>query len=336
MVANRFDQLIEQWDPVIRRAFLNAIAQITDRVRIGAVAEALERGDINGAVRLVDLDPVAFRALDAAISQAFEAGGVYTTDRIPALRQPSGYRLKVQFDVRNLRAEALLREASASLIRQIVTDQVVMVRDFLSAGMQAGRNPRSVALDLVGRINQASGRREGGVIGLTSSQEQWVQRYEQELRDLDAGALKRELRDRRFDRTIAKALREGKPLPQATIDKMLRSYRNKALQYRAETIARTEALRALHQSQIEAFRQAIAAGQVNEAAVLKVWHSAADERVRHTHRILHGQAVGFEDDFISPSGAHLGFPGDPKAPGSETIMCRCWMDTKIDFLAGID
>lgn len=336
MAANRLDQLVEEWAPPLRRAFLNAVADIRDRVVINVVAEMLERGDVQGAIEAVGIDPVAFRALEAQLDQAFEAGGNYTADRIPALRQPSGHRLQVRFDVRNPRAEGWLRDHSSTLITRIVDDQRQTIRQYLTAGMEAGQNPRRVALDLVGRINKASGRREGGVIGLTASQEEWVRRYEAELRNLSPEALKRTLRDKRFDRTIQKAIREGAPIPPDARRRMVEAYRNRALQHRAEVIARTEAMTALHRSQVEAFQQAIDLGQVDETAVLKVWHSAADRRVRHTHRILHGKAVGFRAPFISPSGAQLQFPGDPSAPSSETVMCRCWMDIRIDFLAGID
>jgi len=336
-VANRFDQLIEQWDPVLRRAFLNGVSQIRDQVTIKVIADLLERGDIGGAVRTVALNSVSFRALDAAILQAFEAGGVYTTDRIPALREPSGYRLRVQFDVRNLRAEEWLRAHSSTLISRIIEDQRIAIRQHLTAGMEAGQSPRAVALDLVGRVNRTTGRREGGVIGLTASQEEWVRRYAAELADpaLLRNALGRSLRDRRFDRSIMKALRDGTPLPADMQARMVTAYRNRALRYRAEVIARTEAMTALHRSQVEAFQQAIDAGQVNEQAVTKVWHSAADKRVRHTHQALHGQSVGFKAEFVSPSGARLAYPGDSSAPASEIIQCRCWMDIKIDFLAGI-
>lgn len=335
MVANSLEQLVEQWAPVLRRAFLDAIAAIRDRVVIARVAELLERGDVAGALAEVGIDRVAFRRLEGAIEQAYEDGGNYTADRIPALSEPSGHRLEVRFDVRNPRAEEWLRDHSSTLITRITEDQIVAVRQHLEAGMEAGQNPRTVALDLVGRINTATGRREGGVIGLTASQEEWVRRYAAELATLDPAAMKRALRDKRFDRTIAKAIREGAPLPAAKIETMVRAYRNRALKYRADAIGRTEALTSLHAAQIEAFEQAIGAGQVNEAAATKIWHSASDNRVRDTHRILNGQRVRFRADFASPSGATLRFPGDPEAPAEETIQCRCWMEIKINFLAGV-
>src|SRR5690606_18247469 len=90
---------------------------------------------------------------------------------------------------------------------------------------------------------------------------------------------------------------------------------------------------ALGQARHEAMRQAIASGKVSADAVTKGWRSAGDNRVRHTHRALNGQSVGFDGAFTSPSGARLRFPGDPDAPASETVGCRCTVEYKVDYVA---
>lgn len=335
----RLADLIDDWEPKLRDAFLQAVSRITDSVVVSRIADKLERGDIEGALAAVNIDPLAFRALDAQISLAYEDGGDFVVPRIPALREPSGDVLKVLFDVRNPRAENWLRERSSSLITEIVEDQRVAVRQHLMAGMEAGLNPRTVALDLVGRKNPATGRREGGVVGLTSSQEGWSRRFAERLASGDPEALKAalrmELRDKRFDGTVLKAIREGKPIPADKRVAMVAAYRDKALKLRGDTIGRTEAMRALHAAQEEAFQQAIDAGQVVEARVYKFWRSAGDFRVRHTHRSMNGQKVAFRAEFVSPSGARLRYPGDERAPASETVMCRCWMECKISYLSAL-
>lgn len=335
MAANRLDQLIEEWAPRLKKAFLEAFAAIRDRILVGFIVERLEKGDIDGALKGVGIDPVAFRGFDGAIAQAFESGGNFIVDGLPSLREPDGHRLAIRFDARNLRAEMWLKTHSSRLVTDIVADQRTAIRTALTAGMEAGNAPRDVALDLVGRVSPVTGKREGGVIGLTASQEAWARNYAAELVAGDPKALTRALRDKRFDRTVTKAIKEGRPIPAEAIQKMVAAYRTRALRYRAETIGRTEAMTSLHQAQNEAMEQGIEAGQVQESAVTKKWHSAGDGRVRDTHRSLNGQQVGFRDQFASPSGARLRFPGDPSAPASETTQCRCWMETKVDFLAGI-
>jgi uncharacterized protein with gpF-like domain len=200
--------------------------------------------------------------------------------------------------------------------------------------MEAGANPKTVALDLVGRLNRVSGKREGGVLGLTSAQEAWIRNYEAELRDPArlAEALKRGLRDKRFDGAIRAAIKEGRGLDAQMVSRAIQSYRNKALKLRGDTIGRTEAMASLHQSSYEAMQQAISAGQVDADLVTGKWKTAKDWRVRDTHRALEGREVPFGDAFVTPRGNRLRFPGDPSAPASEIVNCRCTISWRIDYL----
>lgn len=334
--VNRLDQLIEQWGKPLQDAFLAGVYRLRSDVDIARIVERLERGDIEGAIRAVGLDPTRFRDLDDTIARAYAAGGRYAESKIPATRDPNGFRLDFLFDVRNPSAETWLRNRSSNLIRQITDDQRAMVRAALTQGMIDGRNPRDVALEIAGRLNRATGRREGGLIGLTTAQQERARNYARELATGDPAALKRALRNKRFDALILKAIKEGRGLTKDEALPVFRAYLNRSLMRRAETIARTEAMAALHASSIESMQQAIDAGQVDEAAVTKVWHATKDKRTRDTHRAMNKQTVGFRADFVSPSGARLAFPGDPLAPAEEVINCRCWMDLSIDFLAGVD
>lgn len=329
--------LLEQLEPIIRAAFLKAIYDLRIHVDLGKLIERLEKRDIEGAVEALHLDPAAFRALDRSLSEAYEGGGTAAIDRLPILRDPFGARFVIRFDMRNRSAESYLSSHSATLVQQIVDDQKTAVRAALTAGMEKGNGPRTVALDVAGRINKATGKREGGIIGLTSSQEEWVRAYEAQLSDPKRmhEALTRNMRDKRFDRTVAKAIREEKPIPAEIRAKMVTAYKNRALRYRAEMIARTEGITAMHASADEAYRQAIASGKVDAEAITRTWHTAGDDRVRDTHAAMNGQKVGFFADFVSPSGARLRYPGDPNAPAAERVACRCWCEVKIDFLRGV-
>jgi hypothetical protein len=332
---NSWTALLEGWWSKIKAAFMRSVRSIIDFAQIGRIAERLERGDVEGAVKEVGLDPVSFRDLGKAIEEAFEDGGKFTAKRIPAIKEPDGHRLNVQFDVRNPVAERILKEESSKLVTEIVDDQRNMIRETLRKAMEAGQNPREAALDLVGRINPVTKQRSGGSIGLTSTQEGWVRAYEADLRSANPrAALSRTLRDKRFDRSVLKAVKDGVPLSEDAIQKMVIAYKNRALRYRAEAIARTESLSALHQAKMEALRQAIEKG-LDPTTITLTWHTAGDKRVRHTHQGMNGQTIKYGEKFVSPSGARLAFPGDPSAPAAESINCRCLAEEKIDFLKGL-
>lgn len=332
--ANRFDQLIDAWDPRLKAAFLKSIEEIRNGAQIEQIARMIEQGDVDGAIRAVGLDPVQFRTFDRTFSQAYEAGGNATQNLIPVIRDTQGLRVVFQFNIRNPRAEDYLRRHAANFVRDIYDDQRQMIRNHLEAGMSRGLNPRTVALDLVGRVN-IRGVRSGGVIGLTDSQASWVRNYANELENDLPASLTRNLRDQRFDRAVLRAIDSGEGLSAELRQKMVTAYENRALRYRAETIARTEAMRALHQSQDDSIAQAVESGSVANDQVAFAWRTAHDNRVRDSHQSMDGQQVQRGESFVSGNGNSLMFPGDPEAPIEETANCRCWREPVIDFLAGI-
>lgn len=332
---NSWQGLLDQWEPRLRASFLEAIYNLRDAAHVDQIVRMLENGDINGALRAVGIDEAAFRPFDKSIANAFEVGGEATAAVIPVAVDSGGFRTVFQFSVRNLEAESWLRQYSGGLIKAITDDQRVAVRDFLTAGLADGANPRTTALDLVGRVSRETGRREGGIIGLTASQEQWVRNYADELAsDSPLQALDRELRDKRFDRTVAQAAKDERTLTADEIEPMVRSYKARALRYRAEAISRSETIRALHTAQDMALDQAIASGAVKADQVFMVWRSAHDSRVRDAHRALNGNKIKKGGVFQSSLGP-IRFPGDPMATAANTVNCRCTLIPAVDYLSGI-
>lgn len=331
--SDYIERLSEQWEPRLRAAFLAAVAEIAGRINISALTRMLERGDIPGALRLVGIDPSDFSLLSLEQARAFHETGMQAARTIPPLRLPEGQRLEVRFDVRNPLAEAWVREHSSRLVQEIVDDQLVAVRQHLEVGLERGLNPRTVALDLVGRQSRVTGQREGGVIGLHSQQERWIARYAEDLASDDPAALRRllarGLRDKRFDRSVLKAIREGRGLPADLQAKMRLAYANRALKWRADNIARTETMRALGAAQTQAWEQGIEKGVVERGDIRRYWVTAGDERVRHTHRLIPGlnkAGVGWDEPFRTPTGFSM------HAPHDTDMQCRCRERIAVDHL----
>jgi hypothetical protein len=334
MNRKQINELVKEWEPRIRTAFLRSFDAVRNDAQILAIEARLKAGDVDGALKAVGISAAQFRPLDIALNQAYEAGGNATASTLPALRDGSGPKLKIIFDVRAFASEAWIKERSSSLVTEIVQDQRQLIKDFLFKGLASGENPRKTALDLVGRISP-DGSRSGGVIGLTTNQERWVSSYRKELESGSKSALLRSLRDKRFDRSLLSSIEGKTPIPQERIEAMVMAYRNRALRYRAETIARTETIPALNRAQKESTQQAIQSGQLNADQVKKVWVSTNDSRTRDTHASMDRQEVGINELFTSPSGAHLEYPGDANAPASEVIKCRCKMFIRVNYLAGL-
>lgn len=320
---DRIAKLVEQWAPAVRQAFLDAIRDLRDAVVLKRLEAEIRRGDVDGALREVGLDPAALRPLDATIRAAYEASGADAAAVITASRRTEG---RLVFDVHGFRAEPWLRQNNNLLLGSILSDQGVMVRQQVGQAIARGQNPHDTALELVGRRNPVTGRRENGLIGLTSSQAEWVRNYEADLTGVPTeGALTRALRDRRFDRTVAKAIREGRPIPAETRDAMLNAYRNRALKYRAEQIAQAEGLKAIHAAQIEAYQAAADKGAIDAGQVRRYWQTVGDSRVRPEHRLIPGMnkgGVGLHEPFRTPTGPAM-YP--PHGFG-----CRCRVKMVIE------
>lgn len=336
----QIEALVVSWTPEIRKAFMASVDDLRSGANLQGIVAALERGDVEAAIRAVNLDPAAFRPLDRAIAGAFDAGGVTTTAAISSAATRSGIRSVVfRFDARDPRAETWLITHSSTMVTRIIDDQRVAIREALRSGMEAGINPRTMALDITGRINRVTGRREGGLIGLTAPQEAFSRNAMNELLSGDRALLQNYLtrgrRDKRFDRTVIAAIRDGVPIDRATAEKMVGRYRDGLLNLRGETIGRLEAKAALHQSERESFLQAADTAAVDRRDIKRTWRHSGGKDARHQHVAMSGQTVGIDEPFIAPDGTRLMFPCDPSAPVSHTANCHCQVDTTIDFLGAL-
>lgn len=331
------------------RAFLAWAAETAQDSSVAAVARLVGSGDVDRIAASIGISAAALAGVVEAIRQAFIAGGEFALEELPRIRAvsapdaPAGSRapvLRIRFDVRNPRAEEWLRANSADLVTRILTEQREAIRNTLTAGAQAGRNPRAVALDIVGRLD-STGRRRGGIIGLTEVQSGYVNRARAQLASGDPEQMRdyltRVRRDARFDGMVRRAIQAGRPVPSDQIDRIVGRYADRLLLLRGETVARTEALAAFNEARDETFRQAVEQADIPAEAFTKVWRSAADGRVREQHAAMNGQRVQFREPFRSPSGAMMMHPGDTSlgAGPSEIINCRCISQARIDHLRAV-
>lgn len=330
--------LIDKLTPDLERAFLEAIADIKSEIVLREIIERLERQDIEGAIEALHIQPVAFNPLAEAMRQAFNQGGALVVQNIPRLSDPLGGRVVLRWDASNQRAEANIRELSSRLIVDVTEGTKDAVRQAIVAGYAEGQGPRTIALDIAGRQNKVTGRREGGVVGLNPFQQELIERTRINLASGDPKLMRKYLglktRDKRFDATVRKAIDAGNPLDAASLEKIMMRLRDKNLKLRADTIARTETMTSVMAAKHQAYQQGLDATGRDASLVTRKWRSAGDRRVRHTHMVMNGQVVqGMDLAFQSPSGAMLRYPGDTSlgAGAAEIIGCRCDVEYNFDF-----
>lgn len=257
-------------------------------------------------------------ALAAVVADAYIASG-----KLGAATVTRAIHTPITFEGNNERAVGYLRRDRLRLVREVTDAQRGAWTEAIAAGMQRGDNPRVIAREI-----RAS-------LGLTAKQQNAVENYRRLLRENSAEALTRELRDRRFDPSVRRAIMADRPLGNAEIEKLVDRYRQRYINYRAEVIARTEALRAVHLGAEEAYQQAIDAGDLKEQEVERTWVIAGGvnrkgkRRTRDSHRAMSGQKRGLGQAFRSGYGYPLKYPGDIDAPASETVQCRCAVTTRL-------
>ena len=307
---------------------LRLVANAETRLRIAATNAIIAARDAPGT--LAELMVLLEQGrIEEAIEAAGRAGAIRIEDEYAAVYTLSGQNgtkfledvldAVIGFDQVHWRAVDHMREERLRFIREFTDSQRDATRAALVDGIERGLNP----------IEQARNFRSS--VGLTARQQEAVINYRHLLEragEGDSEALTRQLRDRRFDPTVRRAVASRVPLSQAQIDRMVERYRERYIKYRAEVIGRTEALRAVHAGNDEAYRQAIDEGVINLDELQRTWVTARDERVRETHRAAGGQVRGINEPFIV-GGAQMRYPGDPQGPARETIQCRCALATRL-------
>ncbi len=306
--SSRIDALLAKAEAIFRRSFIAAVRQIRDTVTLGELELLLGQGRFEEALIQAELAAVN-------LSNAYVSAYLLAADDVMAFISGS-IGIEVNFDRVNVRGIQHMREASLRLIQQFTSGQRAATRAALVQGTRQGLNPREQA-----RLFRHS-------IGLTTKQVAAVANFRRALEAGSARALTYQLRDKRFDRSLRSAL-EGQALTTDQIDRMVERYYERSLVARAETIARTEALGAVHQGSDQGFAEAIAQGLIDEE-LSQVWHTAGDARVRHpSHTAMNGQVRVFGEPFVSGTGNRLRYPGDQRAPASDTIKCRCAKSTRF-------
>jgi hypothetical protein len=229
---------------------------------------------------------------------------------------PKPRMLHFGFGLRSKEVEAYAKRYRYQRVREITDAQRKNIKQIIVQATGKADPPAVIA------------RKIRDVVGLTAHQAAIVANYRTMLETGDPRALGYELRDKRFDGTVKKALEAKKPLTEAQIDKMVDVYQRRFIAYRAMTIARTEAIRAANNAHVKTVTDWL--DKNPEYTVAKTWIATEDDRTRPDHRGLHRKTViGMQTPFVCDDGELIKWPHDPDAAAKEVINCRCTLMTAI-------
>lgn len=305
----RLDRLTRGMTPRMRRRFLAIVERTRQSLPLGRMATMVQQGDTNGLTRILSRIASTFAA---EVGSAYSSAGRNTSKFLS-----QSLNIVLDFDVTSDRAASFMRSSRLRMVREFSADQHELIANAIAEGVRDGTNPIETARRI--RLN----------MGLTANQERTVERYRRMLQQGSSEALRLRLRDARFDSTVRSSMAEQRPLTATQIEKMVRRYRERMLSLRSEVIARTESHNAVGEASEEAYLQAIEDGSIDPDGYERFWNTAKDERVRSSHRSMHGQRRGLREPFVSGRGVLLMRPGDPSAPAEERINCRCSLGTRV-------
>lgn len=308
-----YPAFINRYQPKIRDAVLKVWDELRKSFTYSELETTLTYQGVSGLLKYLDnLEPVIRAQLMPELQDAISESGRLVVQILPSGSiTTQGYTPHVSFT--NTEAIREVQQYSFNLIRDLARETTETIRYSVTTALSSGRSPREIARD----FKQA--------IGLTVEQERSVQNYRAYLENLNKEALSRESRDKRYDRTVANAIKSNTPLSKAQIDKMVAAFRRKREAQRALTIARTESMSAMELGQDLALKQA----RTDKALVDDLicdWHVTMDGREREEHFLIpqmNPDGVPFGDFFKTPLGP-MRYPRDRQyGTAKNVINCRC-------------
>lgn len=300
----RLHRRVSQLSPVIASEILRGFSRIRATLPERELSLIIARGDIETLITVVLSD----RTLDAALSQVRQSiqNGIAANMKYLARDLPITYasrqRIGIGFDILNPRVIDAVRQLDTRVMQTLKGDVRETVRAFAENGLRDGVNPRVIARE----IRQ--------VVGLAPNQERAVANFRRLLETGDRKALSRLLRDKRFDRTLRKALGpNGTGLSVEQIDKMESAYRRRMIAFNAETNARTAALDSMKLAQHLNMEDAIEKGAIDPSRLMKKWVGVMDSRERPSHVAMEGETVPYNHTYSNGQ----------MIPGDSEYNCRC-------------
>jgi hypothetical protein len=295
------------WERVMARAarqrpaMIRAITQFIDNMRARLTDEAaaalVQSGMIdevvNGILSQVGLDT------DAAPVRAEMLNTVQQAARVASADLPNGaQRIAGAFNVLDPRIIESIRALDTKVIDDLKRNARIVVRNEAENAIRLGKNPREIAARL------------RAVVGLGETQREQVNNYRNALESGDWAKARTYIRrDRRYERLMT----GDKVLTPAQVNKMVAAYTGRRIGLNAESVARTAVMDAQKMGQEMAVRQAIEAGFLDGARMVKTWVTVGDDRVRDEHYAMEGETVKWDEPFSNFE----------MVAGESTYNCRC-------------
>lgn len=316
-----FYEIAAEFVPLMQRAFLDGVRETLETCTEYSIEQVLkiEGYEVRKAAHSLDeIAEILGNNVGRGLLERMTDAWLKSGRKVKSVLPKSAITAQFQFD--SVRLGALLANDGhrADLMRNITSEQRQVISRCVNRGFILGRSRAQVARDI------------RAVIGLTEKQEEWVENYRRQLETMDPKLFERRLRDHRSDRLISRLIDEGELLPDYRIVGLVERYRQRLIQYRARTIARTESLRAVRMGEYDALNAMWQEGALSPM-LRRFWVTCMDEKVRRTHTqipSMNPDGRGIDELFQTPLGP-LRFPCDPNGVAANVINCRCHLEYRM-------
>ena len=309
------ETIARRYSPEIQEGLIKAFNKIRNLTTLNQLENIIKtRGIDELMLQLTGMEDIIGENIRNELEDAMTESGRASFQFMP---KQSIINPNYSFSIFNPQAAEFIRSYELNLIQNISNNTRRAVRNAIQFDIISGRNPLDTA------------RTFRSTIGLTENQEQAVRNYRRSLENLDRDALRRALRDKRFDSTVRRAIETKQALSEDQINKYVNRYRNKYIKFRSENIALTESLRVVSASTQLAIDDMVDSGAIDDTNVRKLWHYLPGARAAHVAiPKMNPKGVKLKEAFQTPLGP-LRYPRDPNGTGANTIRCRCYLTYEI-------
>lgn len=303
MVTERqLERVLRGLEPELQKALVDAFDGMRKGVDMAALERAVMNYDIDGVIDALNVDEGYFSIY------ALVAMSIFVRYTRLYSQTINGVGLVVFNAPLALPAvQAVIQQNSA----QMTADTIAGIRAVVAEGLG----------------KRETAKRIRDMIGLSTPQMEYAQNMRRRLEsgnpaDLRAILAGMTLRDKRFDKTIRKAIEAGKPIAASKIDAMVNAYTRKLRSKRAKDIASVEVQQYAETGKFEAVKQAaLAVGGVVE----KEWqHSSIWKNARPDHVSMNRvKVLGVQTPFVMADGVEMQYAHDPAGGAKHNANCRC-------------
>ncbi len=332
----KFNERAAELEPAAGQAFVDSWQAYVNGVSLEGLQRAIFSGGSDGAARFLRTTPETIDQFGTEIQTAFVAGGAIAFATIPVKQNtPDGVRVSRVFAGTRPEDATAVTAQIDRVVRELAPSTASVVQNTLNDGLRRIISVDERMEELVGKLNPATGNREGGTLGLNQRDARTLQSVDDGFRTGNTARINSyfELdgRNKSLDGRIKRAIAKDGRISDTLRLEVRRAMQARLLAKRGLVFARAEVYNGIQAGRITGYNRIVAMGIVEDDSLRRVWETFIDSSTRPSHVSIDGQVRTGDEPFMFPDGTRMSQPRDGSfgAPLREIVNCRCYV--RFDF-----